>query len=93
MNGFTCPPFSLAADETVVSDSPAFSTCKDVLGEVASKLSGSVTDQQYSLSKEWGKIVRARIPFLHNGLKGTALVTCWSNSGSGVKLAAKMDCC
>lgn len=83
------PPWTPAPDETRVSGSYGFTQCDQVLEALASRGNGSVVERQYSTSKEWGKIVRAKIR-LPQG-PATHLVNCWQDAEANVAIATMVD--
>ena len=92
-DGYSCPPWSATPDETIVSNPSGFSSCRKVIGILASNMNATVTERVCSLSNEWGKIIRAKIAYAYEGSPATALVTCWSTPGSGVGIFMKLDDC
>jgi hypothetical protein len=93
VGGYSCPPWNVVPNETVSSDPAEFSICNTVINALVARLNGKATGQIYSLSEQWGKIVRAKIVYEHQGTVGTVLVTCWSDSGSDVKIALQVEGC
>jgi hypothetical protein len=93
MTGFSYPPWNVAGDETSVSDSPAFSRCEQAIGAFASRGGGKVMERKYSVSKKWGKVLRAKVGFARGSFVATTLVTCWSGAGPGVQMAVEVEGC
>jgi hypothetical protein len=91
MEGFPCPTWTPASDETLSPDRAGFSACRKVIGLLSSKIGGTVTEKTCWNSKVWGKIVRAKIAYDRNGVSGTALATCWSDKGAGVQIALELQ--
>jgi hypothetical protein len=90
-DSYSCPPWTVAPGETVSSDPAGFDACLTVISALAERVNGKVTEQSYSMSKQWGKIVRAKIAYEHKGSGGGFLVICWSETGSDVKIALQVD--
>jgi hypothetical protein len=93
MDHFPHPPWIEAPDETSVSDPAKFSDCERAIDAFASRAQGHITDRRYSLSKEWGRILRAKVGVTHAGLGGTLLVICWMGAGPSVSIAIEVDGC
>jgi hypothetical protein len=90
---YSCPPWSAGSDETAAADPTEFSACRAAITTLAAALNGTLTGLTYSQSKQWGKVVRAKIAYQHAGLEGTFLVTSWSEPGSNVQTAVKVEGC
>jgi hypothetical protein len=86
----TFPPRNATADEQIVSDPTAFGTCEEALQAFTSRGAGTVVERQYSVSPEWGNVLRARVT-LGNGLTSAIPVVCWSKSGQGVAMFVDMQ--
>jgi len=93
MDSFSHPPWSAAADETNVSDTTTFSDCEQAIQAFVSRAGGKITDRKYSVSKTWGRVLRAKVRIAHGGFAGTTLVTCWSGQGPGVQMAVEIEDC
>jgi hypothetical protein len=90
---FEYPPWKAAADEASVTDNATFIRCDQAINAFASQGNGKILGQTYSISKKWGRVVRARVGFSHAGSTGAALVTCWSGAGPGVQMAVEIEDC
>ena len=93
MDSFPHPPWNAVSGETSASDLTEFSQCEQAVSAFSSQAKGKITERRYSVSKQWGKVLRAKVEFAHGNLAGTALVTSWSDSGSGVKIAVEVEGC
>src|SRR5579862_2854916 len=93
MESYSCPPWKAGADESEVAASAAFSRCEQALEAFTSRASGKISEQQYSISKTWGKVLRAKVTFSHGGYAGSALVICWSSDGPGVQMSVEIEGC
>jgi hypothetical protein len=93
MDHFPHPPWIATRDETSVADPAKFSDCEQAIDAFASRAPGHISDRRYSLSKEWGRILRAKVGVAHAGMGGTLLVTCWTGAGPGVSIAIEVDGC
>jgi hypothetical protein len=93
MNGFPYPPWNGAADETSVSDPTRFGNCEQALSAFAAQGGGQTLERRYSISKTWGRVLRAKVGFTHGSVAGMTLVTCWSADGPGVQMAVEMGDC
>jgi hypothetical protein len=91
MDDWTFPPWSPAADERVATDRSAFHNCEAAVRDIASRGDGEISHETYTLSEEWGKVLRAKVTFTFEGSPTTSLVTCWSVSGPRVKMWVKKD--
>ena len=89
MDDYSCPPWSLAPGETVSPDTSEFATCIEAIEAFSSRMGGTITKQVCSFSKQWGRVVRAKID---DGSAGALLVTCWSLSGS-LKIFVQLEGC
>jgi hypothetical protein len=92
MDQYSFPPWKPSNDDIRSSDSARFSECEKVIETFCSRINGDVTEQTYSISEQWGAIVRAKIAFETDGSPGTALLTCWSASGPDVRFDLTLDC-
>jgi hypothetical protein len=93
MDSFTYPPWNAGGDETSVSDSTMFSNCDQAIEAFASRDGGQITERRYSVSKQWGRVLRAKVGFARRGFVSTTLVTCWSDVGPGVQMAVEIEGC
>jgi hypothetical protein len=93
MDVFPHPPWSGTADETSVSDPTTFSDCEQAMQAFASRAQGEITERRYSISKQWGRVLRAKVGFGRGNVAATTLVTCWSGAGAGVQMAVEVDGC
>ena len=93
MDGFSYPPWSGSGDETIVSTSTSFADCEKAIEAFVSRGGGRIVQQKYSISKKWGRVLRAKVGFARGGFAGTTLVTCWSGLGPGVQMAAEIEGC
>jgi hypothetical protein len=93
MDNFPHPPWTATADETSVSDPTAFSVCEQAIEAFASRADGKVTERRYSISQQWGRVLRAKVGFARANSAGAVLVTCWSGAGPGVQMAVEVDGC
>jgi hypothetical protein len=91
MESFDIPPWSPAVEETVALDHSAFRNCEDVLRAVVSRGDGNISNETYTLSKQWGKILRAKVTSTFRGAPTSSLVMCWSASDPGVEIWIKVD--
>jgi hypothetical protein len=78
------PPPSPAADEEVVPHGPAFAVCDEVLHSLTQRGGGVIEDRQYSVSAQWGHLVRARLKSA--GGSSDFPVACWSKPGEGAQI-------
>jgi len=79
------PPMSATADEKIASDHTAFRNCEEAVQAFATQGKGQVTDRQYSVSPEWGNVLRAKVA-LGAGLASAIPVVCWSKPGQDAEL-------
>ena len=85
MDSSMFPPTTAGAAEKIVSDGAAFGACEEALQAFASRASGTVTDRQYSVSPQWGNVLRAKVS-LGGGVASAIPVVCWSRPGQGVEM-------
>jgi len=93
MDSFSYPPWNAGASETTVSDPTSFGDCEQAIDAFASRGRGRILERRYSVSRTWGKVLRAKVGFAHGGFAGTTHVTCWSGVGPGVQMAVEVDGC
>ena len=93
MEGFPHPPWIATADETSGSDPATFGDCERGIEAFASQGHGAITERRYSISKTWGRVLRAKVRFATLGITSAALVTCWTGEGPGVRIAVEVDGC
>jgi hypothetical protein len=91
VGGYEWPPWNVAPNETVEPTPAGFSACRKVVGILAAKMNGRVTQRTCSLSEQWGKVIRAKIAYTVEGAPAAAFVVCVSGSGPGIGLAIKLD--
>jgi hypothetical protein len=92
MDVFPNPPWDATSNETI-SDPTTFSDCEQALGVFVSHGGGTIVERRYSLSKQWGRVLRAKVNFAQNGVAGTLLTTTWSGAGPGVQMAVEVERC
>ena len=93
MDNFPHPPWNASGDETSVSDPTTFRPCEQAIEAFASRAAGRITERRYSVSKQWGRVLRAKVSFARANSAVTVLVTCWSGDGPGVQMAVEVDGC
>jgi hypothetical protein len=93
VDSYAAPPWTPEPDETVSSSPDGFNECRKVIGDFASGNNGKILNVTYSCSKQWGKIVRAKIAFAPSGETATTFFTCWSTSPPGVRFDLRFACC
>ena len=80
------PPSSPSQDEKVVLDRSAFRDCKEAVQAFASRHGGKMENETYTVSKEWGKVLRAKITSMFQGSPVASLVICWSGAGPKLRI-------
>src|SRR5277367_3981795 len=94
MYEFKYPPWEFVANNEVeTSYSSEFNNCEAVIREFASKGGGIISERRYSVSKKWGKILRAKVGFTRANMAVTSLVTCWAGAGPEVQIAVEVEGC
>jgi hypothetical protein len=93
VEGNLCPQWRVPPDETIVSSPAGFSPCRKMIGLLTARMDAEIIERVCSHSKQWGKIIRAKIAFKSEGRLCTALVTCWSSTDSGMRIFVKLDGC
>lgn len=91
MTVFEHPPWNAASGETSAVNPLEFNACQQVINAFSDKLNGKICEHSYSLSRRWGKIVRAKIAHEDGQSTGTMSVICWSNPR--VQIAVMVDGC
>jgi hypothetical protein len=89
----TFPPLSAAPDEQSVSDHAGFDQCEAALQTFAAKANAELTDRTYSVSKEWGRILRAKVRMGGAGSSMAPLLICWTAPGPGVQMMVEVPGC
>jgi hypothetical protein len=84
------PPRTAAAEEKIVSDGPAFWACDATVLVLAVVGGEAVTDRRYSVGREWGHVLRAKVRF-RNDSRTAAPVVCWSKPGEKAQLWVDMS--
>jgi hypothetical protein len=93
MEDYAYPPWATAGDEQDVPTHDGFTECETLIQMLASKIAGNIVDRKYSSSKEWGKILRAKLLTGGHGLSVASRVTCWTGSGPGVQIMVDVEGC
>jgi hypothetical protein len=82
------PAWEMADGETPFPPGVTFSVCDNVIASLASKAQEKVVERKYSMSRRWGKILRAKLAE-RSDASFVTLITCWG-SDSGIEIAAKV---
>jgi hypothetical protein len=93
MDGYSFPPWKPAPGEVVQSSPAGFGPGEQVVAAFCSRINGTLIEKTRSVSKQWGKIVRAKIALEHQESPTTALLTCWARTNSDVRFDLAFDCC
>jgi hypothetical protein len=91
MDAFPSPSWTSSPDETPSKDPAGFSPCLRVIDTLASRMGGTVAAQSLTTSKQWGKIVRARIADNSAASTGSLPVMCWQNPDASVQILVGYD--
>ncbi len=83
------PPALVAADERSVVDGAAFGACDKALEAFVARGGVTVTSRQYSISPQWGNVLRAKVAFRDGSVDYP--VTCWSKPGEGAEMWVDMQ--
>jgi hypothetical protein len=89
MDNLHAPTWRPAANEDVTSYNTEFANCEAAIAAVASRSGGTIDNRLYSVSPEWGRVLRASIaagPRLPSALS----VVCWSQPGAEVEMVVKV---
>ena len=89
MQDLPIPPWEPTKDETKVSGDKTFEDCEEVLSAVFAGSKNQVIQRGYYLSKEWGKVLRAKILESGGRVPVTMLATCWFGLGADVEIALR----
>jgi hypothetical protein len=90
VDNLDAPTWRPAANEEVTSDPTGFANCESAIAAVASRSGGTIANRVYSLSPDWGRVLRASIsaaPRLPSALQ----IICWSQPGPEVDMVVKVD--
>ena len=90
MDNLDAPTWRPATNEEIVSNQTEFANCDSAIAAVASRSGGTIADRVYTLSPQWGRVLRASIGGGAR-LPGTLLVICWSQAGPEVDMVVKVD--
>jgi hypothetical protein len=82
------PPWTASANEQTASDHAGFDDCEQLVKRLAPSV-GSITQQTYTTSLRWGKILRTRIASDAGG--SPMLVTCWIAADGHGSVVVKVD--
>lgn len=93
MDNFPHPPWDVTSNETTLSDPATFRDCEQALDLFASHGGGTIVERRYSLSKQWGRVMRAKVNFAASGLAGTLHTVAWCGAGAGVQVAIEVEGC
>ena len=88
MNRVAFPPSPPAADERIVADSAAFEPCEAALQSLVLRAGYVVTERQYSVSPDWGQVLRAKVDIAGGAISAPVIV--WLKEGEGVGLFVDM---
>jgi hypothetical protein len=83
---FQWPAWSAGEDENEVSDHTGFEPCEAVIQTLASKTDDRIVNRKYSVSKQWGKILRANLMPEDEFATSAPVVVCWTGAGPGVQI-------
>lgn len=89
---YSCPAWTPTGDETI-SGPVGFGARLKPINLLASYVNGTISERTCSQSKQWGKVVRAKITYERQRSPASALVTCWSQPGSDLNIDLKLECC
>jgi hypothetical protein len=92
---FPSPPWNAGPSESAVSNPVGlgFTGCRKIIGILATKMGGTVTERTCWNGGRWGKIIRAKIAYAFEGVPATTLVTCWRSPTTGYGIFMRMDSC
>jgi len=77
MDELQCPPWEKDLDEKIVPDGKNFALCHKVVDFLVKSIKAQMSAPEFSLSPEWGYILRARLLTKWRGHTSAALMTCW----------------
>jgi hypothetical protein len=83
------PPWSIAASEQITSDHAGFEACEAAIAAMASRSGGGISNEVFSVSPQWGRVLRAKIGAAPQ-LPSILQVICWSNPGPEVDMVVKV---
>ena len=93
METFAYPQWPTTSDEQHNVGQAGFDQCEAALKIICEKGGWAVSDKQYSISKKWGKILRAKLSTTSPGLSVVSQITCWASSNKGVELYVEFEGC
>ncbi|HTX50859.1 MAG TPA: hypothetical protein VME40_15885 [Caulobacteraceae bacterium] len=85
------PPWKPDSSESVASDQSSFHDCDQVVSGFASKMNGAATSRQYTTSKQWGDVLRAKVVSPSDANGAGTLITCWSCSGANAEFVVQTE--
>jgi hypothetical protein len=83
------PPWNASPDETRVFEPDGFASFDEVLQTLVASGDGRIIELRYWISKDWGRILRAKIILADNPT--THLVNCWYAPDSEVAIATTIE--
>ena len=81
-------PSKPGEDERIVADHWGFHECEAVTALFAIMTGGRLTGRTYTISKRWGRVLRARMHMPGEGSTPAPILTCW---GSGPAVGISVD--
>ncbi len=93
LNDLPFAPSRPTEDEQAAADHSGFQDCEAVMAMYADRSGDRMADRTYTVSKQWGKVLRAKAIMTRHGRSSTALVTCWTGSGPGVRIFVDFYTC
>jgi hypothetical protein len=85
------PPWTPSANEQITRDHAGFDPCEQLVTMLAPRGVSKVAGATYTISRRWGKILRAKILSGSGDVSTTTLVTCWIDPNGHAWIVVKMD--
>jgi hypothetical protein len=73
-------------DEQVATDHSGFDKCEAAMALLTDRPGTRIANRTYTISKRWGKVLRARAITIDEGASVAPVVVCWTGSGPGAHI-------
>jgi hypothetical protein len=87
MDDLGLAPSKPGPDEVVVTDHAGFDECETTIALLADQGAYQVKRRTYTVSRRWGRVLRARMVKAGESSLGAPILTCWTGSGAGVQVS------
>jgi hypothetical protein len=87
MEELAFPEWPATSDEQPAESDVGFEQCEAMISLLAQRMNSTVADRKYSISKKWGRILRAKIIMGFSAPR----VSCWTGSGAGAQIFIEFE--